>query len=169
MPDQAKPYLSDERLQDVVAAVQVMATNEERYSATCNSWAKIISRGTKKDATHWKKVFDEHGEFFRRTGGMGERYALVLRASKSFSKKFADEKVTLSEWEDMSGPEKSKYTRAPLADAELKLLIDTALALYGNTVERHEIWKAWLPPVFSFVGAFVSAILAFTAAALFKH
>src|SRR6516162_7215565 len=130
-----KPYLIDGRLQDVVAALQAMATNEERYSAPCKSWAKIISRGMEKDAAHWKKVFDEHGEFFWRTGAKDERYALVLRASKSFAKTFTDEKVTLSEWESKSGPEKSNYTKAPLADAELKLLIDMALAIHKNTVK----------------------------------
>jgi len=164
-----KPYLIDGRLQDVVAALQAMATNEERYSAPCKSWAKIISRGMEKDAAHWKKVFDEHGEFFWRTGAKDERYALVLRASKSFAKTFTDEKVTLSEWESKSGPEKSNYTKEPLADAELKLLIDMALAIHENTFERHEIWRSWLPPMASFVGALVSAIIGFTAAALFTH
>jgi hypothetical protein len=164
-----KAYLIDGRLQDVVAALQVMATNEERYSAPCRSWAKIISLGSEKDdAAHWKKVFDEHGEFFRRTGARDERYALVLRASKSFAKKFTDEKVTLSEWENMSGTEKRNYTKAPLADAELKLLIDMALAIHVNTFERHEIWRSWLPPLASFAGALLSAIIGFTAA-FFKH
>src|SRR5215469_575176 len=124
------PYLIPGRLQDVVAALQAMATNEEKYSAPCDNWAKIISRSEEKNAAHWKHVFDDHGEFFRQTGAKEERYALVLRANKAFAKKITGEKVTLPQWGKMCRPEQDNYTRAPLTDTELQLLIDTALAIH---------------------------------------
>jgi len=58
------PYLDDpQRLGDVIAAIQAMGTYKF-YKQTFEGWAARIAADTSK-ADHWKKVFEEHPEFFR--------------------------------------------------------------------------------------------------------
>jgi len=160
------PYLIDGRLHDVVAALQVMGRNEERYSAEPRTWARLISSDIKKNEMYWKKIFKDHGEFFRQTGAEKIRYTLVMRAALPYAKKFIKdgEKYTLNQWQNFDKAKRDEHTRIPLSEGDIKLLIETALDLYKSAVERSQRWKTWLPP---FISAILSASLTFIAVVLF--
>lgn len=58
------PYIkNNQRLADVVAAIQVMGTYKY-YKLDFEGWADRIS-GDSNQAEYWEKVFEEHPEFFR--------------------------------------------------------------------------------------------------------
>ena len=59
----SSPYLADGRLADVIAALQATATYKF-YKLDFARWADRIV-GEKAKANHWRKVFEEHPEFFR--------------------------------------------------------------------------------------------------------
>jgi hypothetical protein len=160
------PYLIDGRLHDVVAALQVMGRNEERYSAEPRTWARLISSDIKKNEMYWRKIFKDHGEFFRQTGAEKIRYTLVMRAALPYAKKFIKdgEKYTLNQWQNFDKAKRDEHTRIPLSEGDIKLLIETALGFYKSAVERSQRWKTWLPP---FISAILSAALAFIAVVLF--
>jgi hypothetical protein len=145
------PYLKDNRLGDVLAAIQAMGPREDRYSGSCDAWAQIISYGSGRDANYWKVVFDEHGEFFRegreRDDNQRERlYALIWRMA------FKDE------------PTKTPRRRV-LAPEEVKLLCDIAINMHAKAIEGQRWFVA---PVLSFVGSLVGAFIGFAAAGLFR-
>lgn len=57
------PYLKDQRLADVIAAIQVLSTYKF-YKLDFKGWSKRVT-GSEENAEHWKNVFIEHPEFFR--------------------------------------------------------------------------------------------------------
>src|SRR5579859_1298894 len=71
------PYLKDNRLGDVLAAVQVMALHPQ-YRLSCAKWADGIC-GDESKAEYWKVIFDEHPEFFRKSSSVADNYALIWR------------------------------------------------------------------------------------------
>jgi hypothetical protein len=71
------PYLKENRLQDVIAAIQTMSSYK-RSSLSGEDWAELIS-GNKKKGKYWNEVFKDHSEFFRCAPEDNERYALVWR------------------------------------------------------------------------------------------
>ena len=83
MPESMAAYLQNEqRLADVIAAIQAMASNEY-YERRSEKWAGIIS-GDEQKGDYWRTVFEEHQEFFRFSQrGAGENrkryYSLIAR------------------------------------------------------------------------------------------
>ena len=57
------PYLKDQRLADVIAAIQAMGTYKY-YKLPFAGWSKRIT-GSEGKAEEWKAIFIEHPEFFR--------------------------------------------------------------------------------------------------------
>lgn len=61
--EHTSPYLNDpNRLSDVLAAIQATATNKY-YKLDLEGWSDRIN-GDEKHADHWRRVFEEHPEFF---------------------------------------------------------------------------------------------------------
>jgi hypothetical protein len=61
------PYLSDpSRLADVIAAIQAMGTYKF-YKLDFKGWADRISADESR-GEYWKKIFEQHPEFFRLDG-----------------------------------------------------------------------------------------------------
>ena len=73
------PYLKEYRLQDVLAALQLLA-NYPDYDLTLADFRKKIAVDP-KSATAWSEVFADHPEFFRQSEG-GADYSLVLRRAR---------------------------------------------------------------------------------------
>ena len=70
------PYLKEGRLGDVIAAITVLGTYPF-YKLAVNRWAARIS-GSEQRAEHWRRVLEEHPEFFRQTSD-GQKFSLVWR------------------------------------------------------------------------------------------
>ena len=71
------PYLTASRLADVIAAIQTMSLYD-KYKVSCAEWSHRIS-GDRSRAEHWKAVFVEHPEFFRRSSSRDDHFSLVWR------------------------------------------------------------------------------------------
>jgi hypothetical protein len=131
------PYLTEDRLQDVLAALQFLAVYPD-YDLTEGDFRDSIA-AEPTSAQRWGEVFADHPEFFRRSEH-GEDYSLVLRRPKP----------------------KSDGLRPPLSSAELSMLIETAIHLQNHALELRRENRAWLPLALTALGivaAFVGAVL----------
>src|SRR5688572_11696971 len=89
------PYLnSPGRLGDVIAAIQAMATYKF-YKLDFEKWADRITGG-EGTSEHWRRVFEEHPEFFRLDGAR-QRASLVWRRQKQKRYHVDRERVLTSE------------------------------------------------------------------------
>lgn len=168
MEDVAKresPYLKPGRLADVLAGIQVMAVSEQ-YRQSLEDWTYYLSglrMGTSdnspqatKAAARWRSVFDDHPEFFRPSIVNPGDYALVLR--RGLPRRYDLEQQKLLSERDLAQmvPERGRITRAPLAHAEMKALLEVALSLHKEATEREAAVRsgrlAWLPVFGSLTG-----------------
>jgi hypothetical protein len=127
----------------VIAAIQAMATFES-YKLTFNDWADRIT-GDDKKGDYWKKVFEEHPEFFR-LDSKRQRASLVWR--RQYPKLFYPDKgrrLTSQEYGNLSDQEKEKVLRDPLTPSDIKALLDTAINLHSREVAMRQESKAWIP------------------------
>jgi hypothetical protein len=122
------PYLAKSRLQDVLAALQLLA-NSPDYDLTEDAFRKSIAADP-VSAASWSELFMDHPEFFRQSE-RGQDYSLVLRRPR---------------------PKGEDGRRPPLSSAELSMLIDTAIHLQKHALEIRRERRAWLPLVLSVVG-----------------
>ncbi len=162
------PYLKNNRLADVLAALQVMALNA-RYTNSCEEWADKIS-GDKSRSDYWKTIFEEHPEFFRRAAaGNNDSYALIWRRVLQRYNVDTQKVITLAEYRALSDQEQRKISRPPVPESQIKTLMDMAINLHGRAIEASRDWRWWIAPAVSFAGSFLGALMAFAAAALFKR
>ena len=109
------PYLKDNRLADVLAALQVMALSSE-YRMSCKGWAYKIS-GDEGRSDYWRTIFDEHQEFFRRSTAE-DNYALIWRrASPRRYNVETHEFITDVEFDALPTKEKLKIIRPPVPES----------------------------------------------------
>jgi len=151
------PYLGpSNRLADVIAAIQAMAVFEF-HMRSFENWAVSIS-GDKSKADYWKRVFEEHPEFFRldTTRALA---SLVWR--RQFPKTYhVDQRKLLSEaeCERLAESEKTRLSRPPLSPSDIKTLIDAAINLHARAVELKRESRWWVP-LASGVGGFLGGII----------
>lgn len=155
------PYIANaNRLADVIAAIQAMAVYEF-HMRSFEKWAVSIS-GDEAKAEHWKKVFEDHPEFFR-LDTTRTLASLVWR--RQFPKRYhVDRQQQLSEkeCEKLSDDEQKRLSRPPLAPADIKTLIDAAINLHSRAIELRRESRWWVPlagAVGGLVGAIIGALL----------
>ncbi|MDX2370543.1 MAG: N-carbamoyl-L-amino acid amidohydrolase [Colwellia sp.] len=138
------PYLKDQRLADVIAAIQVMSTYKF-YKLDFIGWSKKIT-GSEGDAEEWKQIFIEHPEFFRLNNDK-QKVSLVWRRSYQRNFHVDDEKIlTREEIDKLPTKERSeRISRAPLSNNDTATLISTAVNLHTRAIES-EKEKRWLLP-----------------------
>jgi hypothetical protein len=159
------PYLTPNRLADLIAAIQVMATYDQ-YRGSPDDWSYRIS-GTKDAGPKWKNVFENHAEFFRKSPDRNQ-YALAWRrALPSRYDRRVRALVTDEQYYGMSVDDRKEYiSRPPLPDAQIKTLIDVATSLHARATEQSRDWRWWVQPLLGFIAAFIGASAAFYAALL---
>jgi hypothetical protein len=150
------PYLAESnRLGDVIAAIQVMATYKF-YKTSFEEWADRIA-ADKSQADKWKRIFIEHPEFFR-LDSKREKASLVWR--RQFVKRFdvdQERALTADEAKEiLRGPRWERLSRNPLTATDIKTLVDTAVNLHNRALE-HQKDKRWWIPILSAVGAFAGS------------
>ena len=131
------PYLLENRLQDVLAALQLMAAYPD-YDLTLKDFREKMA-SEPRSAQDWSEVFAAHPEFFRQSERGGD-YSLVLRRARP----------------------KIDGRRPPLSSAEISMLTQTAIDLQTHALEIRREQKAWIPLLLSAVGitaAFIGTIL----------
>ncbi|HWC98451.1 MAG TPA: hypothetical protein VG456_16945, partial [Candidatus Sulfopaludibacter sp.] len=119
----SSPYLSSGRLGDVIAAIQTMATYKF-YKMDFEGWSDRIS-ADKSRAEHWKRVFEDHPEFFR-LDGEKNKASLVWR--RQYPKRYSVDtlsEMSKDEYERLDVSAKARVSRVPLSAGDIKTLIDT--------------------------------------------
>ena len=141
----SSPYLESNRLADVIAAIQIMGLSDE-YRRHVSGWVYRIT-GLSKDAQkehdliRWVKIFKEHPEFFREAPTYKDHFALVMRRAYD--------------------------QRNVLSDAEINLLISTAITMHRNQVEAKRDKRWWINLIIPFLGSLVGASIPFIGKAIF--
>jgi hypothetical protein len=122
------PYLREQRLQDVIAALQFLGSYDD-YDLTLGKFREKIA-AEPRSATNWGEIFAEHPEFFRQSEH-GKDYSLVLRRSK--------EKL-------------DNGLRPPLTENEMSMLINISIHLQKHALEMHREKRALYPIILTAVG-----------------
>jgi hypothetical protein len=123
-------------------------------------WADLIS-GNKELVGHWRTVFDHHPEFFRKSHGFPDNYALVWRrALQGRYHRREQRMVSWEEYETMSQGDRDRLlNRAPVPEGQIKTLLDTAINLHQRESNAARDWQWWVAPVIAAISSFVGAIL----------
>ncbi|MGH6837694.1 MAG: hypothetical protein ACREDT_02605 [Methylocella sp.] len=171
------PYLkTEQRLADVIAAIQAMASNEacERES---EGWADVIS-GDRSKGSYWRAIFDDHGELFRSTekNGSANRqkfYSLIARRALPHFNKITNQVVYYEVYKRLTAsmsPEEKRETfnRPQLSDTQIKVLLDIAVSLHTKAFDGRRDWRWWIAPAAAFLASLLSAMFAFMAAWQFR-
>lgn len=148
------PYLKDNRLADVIAAIQIMGTYPWA-KRTVDSWTNKL--GKHKSGENWKVVFEDHPEFFSLDGEWAS-----LRWRFGYDRIYdviEHKELTEDEIEALGKDEKNRITRKPLASEQIGTLIKSAIELHSSAI-AHEQEKRWLTPLlFGLLGIILGAIL----------
>lgn len=169
------PYLiNPKRIEDVIAGIQVLGSYEKKTSRRLKLWISLLG----KDETYWKKVFEEHPEFFRvndKTEQIDEldddnsdsntsEIWISLRWRFAYQKVYDHiRKIELSEDElkKLTSQEKKKLTRKPLSSEQIQSLITTAINLNEKAINddiRKKWWRPLLTGVFVILGALIGLL-----------
>jgi len=152
------PYTeNDNRLADVIAAIQVMAIYKF-YKLDIAEWAKRIE-GDQTKAKHWKTVFEQHPEFFR-LGGEKKKASLVWR--RNYQKLYnvdLEKKITREAYKNLTDQEKTRYSRVPLSDSDISTLINTAINLHSSEIDHKQDSRWWVAIVSGLVGIIVGSLI----------
>lgn len=155
---QRSPYLtSDQRLADVIAAIQAVGTYKY-YKLTFADWSQRIS-GTSQKSAYWESVFKEHPEFFR-LDSTKTRASLVLRRQRQNLYNVDDEtEWTRQQFDTADDATKLRFSRKPLTADEIEALINVAVSLHSRAAERARDRRWLIAPTLAFIGALLGAIL----------
>jgi hypothetical protein len=150
------PYLlHDDRLGDVIAAIQTLGTYKF-YKLDFADWADRIC-GDVKQADHWRKLFEEHPEFFR-LDSKRERPSLVWR--RQHQKLFnVDLGAAMSrdEYNNLDDEQKKRISRLPLSSGEIETLVNTAINLHNRALESRKDQRWWVTAVIGLAGVLLGA------------
>ena len=140
-----KPYLKPNRLSDVISAIQFIAMNE-RSSWSCKEWAEGISGDAGKEE-HWRAIFNDHSELFRKSPDNADHFALIWRRALP-RRFFRHERRMLTQQEfDALPKDKQRWcSRPPVSEDQVKTLVEIAIALHAHQQEQHRDWR-WLAPL----------------------
>ena len=137
------PYLDDsQRLGDVIAAIQAMATYRY-YKLSHEDWADRIA-ADKAQASKWRAIFIAHPEFFRLDSAR-EKASLVWR--RQFPKRYSVDTgqiLSHAEFESLNESQRLRITRTPLTSLDIKALVDTAVNLHSRALEHQKDKRWWL-------------------------
>lgn len=115
-------YLIQNRLEDVIALIQILAMDPEHAYRTSNGLNKSIGEPGSVADKDWLTVAKNHGEFFRTTKKKDEETIIV---------------VLLARYSE------NPKSPAPLDMSETKSLIDAAIEIHKNQLENKSINKVF--------------------------
>ncbi|WP_268124831.1 hypothetical protein [Roseivirga pacifica] len=141
------PYLTPGRLADVIQAIQVLGYYKF-YKRSNDAWAKQITGNSENDTqSHWKKLFEEHPEFFKIEDNDKN---VSLRLRRTFKLNYHvdnDKELSKAELDKLSESEfQDRISRQPLAEQEIAMLIQTAIDLHDSAMKR-KVDKRWFLPL----------------------
>lgn len=158
MKPPSSPYLAhNNRLADVIAAIQVMGTYKF-YKLSFAGWSDRIY-GDESKAEYWKKIFEEHPEFFR-LDEKKERASLVWR--RQHPKRFnvdTEKIISLDDFIAMPNDQKLRISRIPLKADTIQSLITTAIDMHSRALQHEQDKRWWIPLLVSGIGGLLGAMI----------
>ena len=142
-------YLVESRLQDIIAAIQVMGSYPKFTSRETDRWEAKL--GKPKSGADWYDVCSEHPEFFRTnvTSRNGPQKWVGLRWRWALDEDYSPtERVRLGQdrIDGLPSGEKKKLTRPPLESSQIEALISSAIQLHSRAIEDRKEAR-WLLPI----------------------
>ncbi|MBL0655758.1 hypothetical protein JD524_14165 [Aeromonas caviae] len=151
------PYLKAQRLEDVIAAIQVMG-KYAYYKLTPEKWADRIA-GDATQSTHWQMVFTEHPEFFRFDSA---RQKVSLAWRRNYRKRYSvDEQreISFEQFSTLDDESKLRISRLPLTGDEVSILVNTAINLHARAIEHNKEYRWMSSPLFSLLSVALGGLL----------
>lgn len=152
------PYTeSDNRLADVIAAIQVMGTYKF-YKLDFSGWANRIE-GKEDRGNYWKTIFVQHPEFFR-LDSQQERASLVWR--RNYQKLYdvdEEEKISRETYKGLTDSQKRRISRMPLTNSDISTLLNTAINLHGGELDHKKDSRWWISGAIGLAGVILGAII----------
>jgi hypothetical protein len=137
------PYLSNHnRLADVIAAIQVMATYKF-YKMDYAGWADRIT-GEENTAFHWREVFEQHPEFFRLDSKKKMASLVWRRQHQKLFDVDNEDKISRDEYLSLAPAQKERISRMPLESDEIAMLIKAAIDLHSRELEHKKDSRWWV-------------------------
>jgi hypothetical protein len=148
----------DDAVEEILAGKPFMATNE-RSSLSCLRWAEGISGDALKEA-HWRAIFDDHVEFFRKSPDDVDHYALIWRRAlpRRFFRPDA-RMLTQSEVDALPPDQRSWVSRPPVPEAQINTLVNIAITLHAHELDQSRDWRWWIPIVAVLAGTILGALI----------
>ncbi|MEK7137690.1 MAG: N-carbamoyl-L-amino acid amidohydrolase [Patescibacteria group bacterium] len=154
--ERKSPYLNDrDRLADVVAMLQVMGTYKFA-SREIDKWGESLGRPP-LSAESWRKVFEEHPEFFRLRDDLAS--LVWRRASERVYDTVTGKEITKVEADALSEEARKKLSRAPLSPEQVTSLIEVAIKLQTQAISRRQELRWWVPVLVGAIGIAIGALL----------
>jgi hypothetical protein len=161
------PYTRNRhRLQDVTAAIQLLATYEW-HNSKIEQWVTRIepsSRGTKRDRSaavaRWTAVFSEHPEFFH-IDESENRVALRWRyAYEPRYDPLLDRELSYEEFAKLPPVTRSdSLSRKPLDSDQIGTLLTTAIQLHSAEIARQQEQRWLVASLFALLGSIIGGLL----------
>ncbi|PKG02616.1 MULTISPECIES: hypothetical protein [unclassified Alcanivorax] len=152
------PYTkNDNRLADVIAAIQVMGTYKF-YKLEFSGWADRIE-GRADNGDYWKLIFEQHPEFFR-LDSKKKRASLVWR--RNYQKLYdvdKEEKISREAYKMLTEEQKKRFSRTPLTNSDISTLINTAINLHSGELEHKKDSRWWISGAIGLAGVVLGAII----------
>lgn len=176
------PYLEDDRLSYIIAAIQVMGT-KEWASGKIDRWVRELEGseqlGTEKekqppikdaDLKKWETIFVQHPEFFKLYSlDDGLRVALRWRFAQTINYDPKTSKiVSANEIQKMRDSDRyAKLTRRPLTAGEIEVLIKTAIELHDRVIAAQQE-RRWRWPIITTAATAILSLLGVALGAYLK-
>jgi hypothetical protein len=153
-----RPYTDNEnRLADVIAAIQVMATYKF-YKLDFSGWADRIA-GDQDQADYWRKIFEQHPEFFRLQRGRMKASLVWRRSHQKLYDVDREEKISREEFRALTDEAKQRISRTPLTNSDISTLINTAINLHSREIEHKKDSRWWITGAIGLVGVILGAVI----------
>lgn len=150
------PYLIDQRLERVLAAIQILGSYEWA-SREVSSWSEKLENEHEKD--DWLQVFYDHPEFFRISSdgyvSLRWRHGYDRIYSVKDRKELSPQEI--KEYKQQTGAE--KLSRKPLTPEQIAGLMNTAIELHNGTIARRRERRWFAPLIFPVLGAMLGGIV----------
>jgi hypothetical protein len=162
MKTQPAYTLHPRRLQDVIAAIQVLA-QYETTTASAERWHERIG-APPVSADNWGDIFKDHPEFFRIYAVENEHQDDKQHASFSLVMRRSQQKLWMRNERRLATPEEQKelHTRnltwQPLSTDDITTLVDIALKLHTAEWAHTEKTLWWRPVIVAATAGFLGAI-----------
>lgn len=150
------PYLNDYRLEDIIAAIQVMSLYPW---ASREDWSPSLDEPLSVGTKNWDDVFMQHPEFFRIRSGY-----TTLRLRYSYEKNFdpnTKKEYSKPEIEDLSTEQRDGLTYKPLSQEKIEILIRTAIELHSRAIAQSEERRWWKPVLLGSIFTLAGTIIGF--------